>query len=119
MRTKLENEKATLCASPAYQAVWRKRNRAALELPVDASSQSHAIVEQTVQGGVPWSHIASRIFFPRVRTPCGHGAQVIIEGREIQSGILILRAEERHTAILIGAALPLEEVGVLKSQNTP
>ena len=22
------------------------------------------------------------IFFPRVRTPCGHGAQVIIEGRE-------------------------------------
>ena len=25
------------------------------------------------------------IVFPRVRTPCGHGAQVIIEGREIQS----------------------------------
>ena len=24
-------------------------------------------------------------FFPRVRTPCGHGAQVIIEGREVQS----------------------------------
>ena len=24
-------------------------------------------------------------FFPRVRTPCGHGAQVIIEGREKQS----------------------------------
>ena len=24
-------------------------------------------------------------FFPRVRTPCGHGAQVIIEGGEIQS----------------------------------
>ena len=24
-------------------------------------------------------------FFPRVRTPGGHGAQVIIEGREIQS----------------------------------
>ena len=24
-------------------------------------------------------------FFPRVRTPCGHGAQVIIEGREEQS----------------------------------
>ena len=22
------------------------------------------------------------IFFPRVRTPCGHGAQVIVEGRE-------------------------------------
>ena len=21
-------------------------------------------------------------FFPRVRTPCGHGAQVIVEGRE-------------------------------------
>ena len=25
------------------------------------------------------------IFFPRVRTPCGHGAQVIVEGREKQS----------------------------------
>ena len=24
-------------------------------------------------------------FFPRERTPCGHGAQVIIEGREKQS----------------------------------
>ena len=24
-------------------------------------------------------------FFPRVRTPCGHGAQVIVEGREKQS----------------------------------
>ena len=23
-----------------------------------------------------------KLFFPRVRTPCGHGAQVIIEGRE-------------------------------------
>ena len=22
------------------------------------------------------------LFFPRVRTPCGHGAQVIVEGRE-------------------------------------
>ena len=28
---------------------------------------------------------ATALFFPRVRTPCGHGAQVIIEGREIQS----------------------------------
>ena len=27
----------------------------------------------------------SNLFFPRVRTLCGHGAQVIIEGREIQS----------------------------------
>ena len=25
------------------------------------------------------------LFFPRVRTPCGHGAQVIVEGREEQS----------------------------------
>ena len=24
-------------------------------------------------------------FFPRVRMPCGHGAQVIVEGREEQS----------------------------------
>ena len=27
----------------------------------------------------------SIFFFPRVRTPCGHGAQVIIEGKEKQS----------------------------------
>ena len=27
----------------------------------------------------------SIVFFPRVRTPCGHGAQVIVEGREEQS----------------------------------
>ena len=26
-----------------------------------------------------------KMFFPRVRTPCGHGAQVIIEGKEKQS----------------------------------
>ena len=26
-----------------------------------------------------------QIFFPRVRTPCGHGAQVIVEGREEQT----------------------------------
>ena len=25
------------------------------------------------------------VFFPRVRTPCGHGAQVIVEGREEQT----------------------------------
>ena len=25
------------------------------------------------------------LFFSRVRTPCGHGAQVIVEGRESQS----------------------------------
>ena len=27
----------------------------------------------------------SSLFFPRVRTPCGHGAQIIVEGREEQS----------------------------------
>ena len=27
----------------------------------------------------------TKFFFPRVRTPCGHGAQVIVEGREEQS----------------------------------
>ena len=30
-----------------------------------------------------WQH--GKTFFPRVRTPCGHGAQVIVEGREEQS----------------------------------
>ena len=34
-------------------------------------------------GMVPRSSLKD--FVPRVRTPCGHGAQVIIEGREIQS----------------------------------
>ena len=31
------------------------------------------------------SFTCPRFFFPRVRTPCGHGAQVIVEGREEQS----------------------------------
>ena len=30
-------------------------------------------------------HQAANLFFPRVRTPCGHGAQVIVEGREEQT----------------------------------
>ena len=29
--------------------------------------------------------LVSNNFFPRVRTPCGHGAQLIVEGREEQS----------------------------------
>ena len=29
--------------------------------------------------------MVSALFFPRVRTPCGHGAQVIVEGREEQT----------------------------------
>ena len=29
--------------------------------------------------------LRQRHFFSRVRTPCGHGAQVIVEGREEQS----------------------------------
>ena len=33
----------------------------------------------------PMPVIYGENFFPRVRTPCGHGAQVIVEGREIQS----------------------------------
>ena len=36
--------------------------------------------------GVHLSHDRTlTFFFPRVRTPCGHGAQVIVEGRESQS----------------------------------
>ena len=31
------------------------------------------------------AQLAALFFFPRVRTPCGHGAQVIVEGREILS----------------------------------
>ena len=38
-------------------------------------------------GGACERHLVSHVcdFFPRVRTPCGHGAQVIVEGREEQS----------------------------------
>ena len=36
-------------------------------------------------GGVLMLHSRRDSFFPRVRTPCGHGAQVIVEGREKQS----------------------------------
>ena len=35
-----------------------------------------------------WAPVARTMiafFFPRVRTPCGHGAQVIVEGREEQT----------------------------------
>ena len=38
-----------------------------------------------LKGLVPGEKDFFLIFFSRVRTPCGHGAQVIIEGREIQS----------------------------------
>ena len=41
-------------------------------------------VIQTSQNS-PWLSLRSLIFFPRVRTPCGHGAQVIVEGREEQT----------------------------------
>ena len=34
---------------------------------------------------VGWDTYSFGVFFPRVRTPCGHGAQVIVEGRESQS----------------------------------
>ena len=48
--------------------------------PVDA-------VTENVKSAFPdWTEgFQFPLFFPRVRTPCGHGAQVIIEGREIQS----------------------------------
>ena len=32
-----------------------------------------------------WTNFRGWYFFSRVRTPCGHGAQVIVEGREEQS----------------------------------
>ena len=38
-----------------------------------------------LQSCVAGQQIASMFFFSRVRTPCGHGAQVIVEGREKQS----------------------------------
>ena len=28
------------------------------------------------------ARLSASLFFPRVQTPCGHGAQVIVEGRE-------------------------------------
>ena len=41
-------------------------------------------MQARVRFGVPRARL-SAFFFPRVRTPCGHGAQVIVEGREEQS----------------------------------
>ena len=37
---------------------------------------------KTTQNQTNHSPQAESLFFPRVRTPCGHGAQVIVEGRE-------------------------------------
>ena len=45
-------------------------------------AQSRACNAAEVRNG---NLAAVYLLFPRVRTPCGHGAQVIIEGREIQS----------------------------------
>ena len=42
-----------------------------------------SLIGLPLQRGGPLAELG--LFFPRVRTPCGHGAQVIIEGREIQS----------------------------------
>ena len=39
----------------------------------------------TLKQSATVARMRSNIFFPRVRTPCGHGAQVIVEGREEQS----------------------------------
>ena len=49
----------------------------------------HVSVESGIRliGAEAWQNCRQlRIvfFFPRVRTPCGHGAQVIVEGREKQ-----------------------------------
>ena len=38
-----------------------------------------------LQHARPNLELLHAFFFPRVRTPCGHGAQVIVEGREKQS----------------------------------
>ena len=43
--------------------------------------RSTTCIEESVCAKILRSHTVT-LFFPRVRTPCGHGAQVIIEGRE-------------------------------------
>ena len=50
-------------------------------------AETHSLGSQQFEWRKGWSvlvHLACRplFFFPRVRTPCGHGAQVIVEGRE-------------------------------------
>ena len=47
----------------------------------DATIQNPQIALVNVESVV----LQLTFFFPRVRTPCGHGAQVIVEGREEQS----------------------------------
>ena len=68
--------------------------------PVSSDSDVEKTPDQIMMPGIPEKHqlgqsvyqeairappnhcVRSKLFFPRVRTPCGHGAQVIVEGRE-------------------------------------
>ena len=49
---------------------------------IDLDASTDAIQAHTASSS---NETKAMAFFPRVRTPCGHGAQVIVEGREKQS----------------------------------
>ena len=63
--------------------LWKPLGKQSCSTPAPQNAPSGS-----ARGLLVWSMskvMVVSFFFPRVRTPCGHGAQVIIEGREIQS----------------------------------
>ena len=56
-----------------------------LEFPLAAPGSFGSTVSVHPRGHSSCVCTHVELFFPRVRTPCGHGAQVIVEGREEQS----------------------------------
>ena len=71
--TELRTSHSTL--RNALHMWWSALQGASKTLPVCSTAASTQVYRPTVLV----------LFFPRVRTPCGHGAQVIVEGREEQS----------------------------------
>ena len=74
--------------SNAYLPSWCKditviKNLVTMQAPGIGISNAGLTLPESISGC--YADHAVENFFPRVRTLCGHGAQVIIEGREIQS----------------------------------
>ena len=65
---------------------WRSYSISLLQTPTTRRELSSSLASALGVHACSLHHLllpACRlVFFPRVRTPCGHGAQVIIEGRE-------------------------------------
>ena len=80
--------------TPACRPLWAERahSSGALDPSLGQAFAFPSLLQLRMRIEVPvWRDLATArnptvdlpaFFFPRVRTPCGHGAQVIIEGRE-------------------------------------